>query len=154
MGRVATTIDGAENGVTVAQSYQGISNRTFVDPDLIASIDIKKGADSGSRGIAGTVAMRTLSADDVVKPGEKVATDGEVATFLGLASAPPIAEAMAVARDLALAEEAGARIHFRQLSTAPIIMRAAIGQCGIECAISRKNGPPAWRAMKSLARSV
>lgn len=71
MGRVATTIDGAENGVTVAQSYQGISNRTFVDPDLIASIDIKKGADSGSRGIAGTVAMRTLSADDVVKPGEK-----------------------------------------------------------------------------------
>jgi dihydroorotase len=47
-----------------------------------------------------------------------VATDGEMASRLGLASAPAIAEAMAVARDLMLAEETGARLHFRQLSTA------------------------------------
>lgn len=71
MGRVAVTIDGAENGLSVYQGYQGISNRTFVDPDLLAGADIRKGADASSRGIAGTVAMRTLSADDVVKPGEK-----------------------------------------------------------------------------------
>lgn len=70
MGRVAVTIDGAENGLSVYQGYQGISNRTFVDPDLLAGADIRKGADVSSRGIAGTVAMRTLSADDVVKPGE------------------------------------------------------------------------------------
>jgi len=71
MGRVAVTIDGAENGLSVYQGYQGVSNRTFVDPDLLAGADIRKGSDASSRGIAGTVAMRTLSADDVVKPGEK-----------------------------------------------------------------------------------
>ncbi|MGD9837164.1 MAG: TonB-dependent receptor [Afipia sp.] len=70
MGRVAVTIDGAENGLTVYQGYQGISNRTFVDPDLLAGVDIRKGSDASSRGIAGTVAMRTLGADDIVKPGE------------------------------------------------------------------------------------
>lgn len=70
MGRVAVTIDGAENGLSIYQGYQGISNRTFVDPDLLAGVDIRKGSDASSRGIAGTVAMRTLSADDVVKPGE------------------------------------------------------------------------------------
>lgn len=71
MGRVAVTIDGAENGLTMYQGYQGISNRTFVDPDLLAGVDIRKGSDASSRGIAGSVAMRTLGADDVVKPGEK-----------------------------------------------------------------------------------
>jgi len=56
-----------------------------------------------------------------------IATDGETATRLGLASAPAIAEAMAVARDLMLAEETGARLHFRLLSTAPAfdLVRAA-----------------------------
>lgn len=71
MGRVAVTIDGAENNMTVYQGYQGISNRTFVDPDLLAGVDIQKGSDASSRGIAGTVAMRTLSAGDVVKTGDK-----------------------------------------------------------------------------------
>lgn len=47
-----------------------------------------------------------------------VATDGEMATRLGLASAPAIAEAMAIARDLFLVEETGAPIHFRQVTTA------------------------------------
>jgi dihydroorotase len=46
-----------------------------------------------------------------------VATDGEMATRLGLASAPAIAEAMAIARDLMLAEEVRAPIHFRQVTT-------------------------------------
>ena len=56
-----------------------------------------------------------------------VATDGETATRLGLASAPAVAEAMAVARDVALAEAAGARLHVRQLSTAQAfdLVRAA-----------------------------
>ncbi|WP_235679224.1 TonB-dependent receptor domain-containing protein [Aquibium microcysteis] len=70
MGRVATTIDGAENGVTIYQGYQGLSNRTFVDPDFIAGIDITKGADAGAWGNAGSVAMRTVGADDIVKPGD------------------------------------------------------------------------------------
>lgn len=47
-----------------------------------------------------------------------VATEGEYATRMGLPAAPAAAEAMAVARDLTLAEQSGARLHFRQLSTA------------------------------------
>lgn len=69
LGRVAMKVDGAENQVTIYQGYQGISNRSFVDPDLIAGIDIKKGPDVSSSGIAGTVAMRTVDASDIVKDG-------------------------------------------------------------------------------------
>lgn len=47
-----------------------------------------------------------------------VATEGETAMRLGLSAAPAIAEALAIARDLMLAEETGARIHFRQVTTA------------------------------------
>lgn len=50
--------------------------------------------------------------------GGAVATDGEMATRLGLPSAPAAAEALAIARDLILAEETGARLHFRQVTTA------------------------------------
>jgi dihydroorotase len=48
----------------------------------------------------------------------KVATAGETATRLGLSAAPSSAEAMAIARDLALVEQSGARLHFRQVTTA------------------------------------
>lgn len=88
MGRVAVTVDGAENNMTVYQGYQGISNRTFVDPDLLAGVDIQKGSDASSRGIAGTVAMRTLSADDVVKAGEK--WGGWVKSGFGTNTATPV----------------------------------------------------------------
>ena len=57
-------------------------------------------------------------AEDGGLAGEAVATAGEMATRLGLASAPAEAEALAVARDIALAELAGARLHFRQITTA------------------------------------
>lgn len=70
LGRVNVKVDDAENQVTVYQGYQGISNRTFVDPDLIAGIDITKGADAASSGIAGTVSMRTLDASDIVEAGK------------------------------------------------------------------------------------
>ncbi|MFZ5704243.1 MAG: dihydroorotase [Pseudomonadota bacterium] len=46
-----------------------------------------------------------------------VVTEGEYATRMGLPAAPAIAEAMAVARDIMLAEQSGARLHFRQLTT-------------------------------------
>lgn len=47
-----------------------------------------------------------------------VATEGEMALRLGLPASPAIAEAMAIARDLALVELTGARVHFRQVTTA------------------------------------
>lgn len=47
--------------------------------------------------------------------------EGLVATRLGLPGIPSAAEAVAVARDLALAEHTGARVHFRGLSTAEAV---------------------------------
>ncbi len=47
-----------------------------------------------------------------------VATEGEYATRLGLAAAPASAESVAIARDLALAREAGAALHIPCVSTA------------------------------------
>jgi len=52
-------------------------------------------------------------AEDSGLAGSAVATAGEMATRLGLPSAPAEAEALAVARDIALAEMAGARLHLR-----------------------------------------
>jgi dihydroorotase len=57
-------------------------------------------------------------AEDEGITGSAVATAGEMATRLGLPSAPAEAEALAIARDIALAEMAGARLHFRQVTTA------------------------------------
>ncbi|WP_374414850.1 dihydroorotase family protein [Novosphingobium colocasiae] len=57
-------------------------------------------------------------AEDAGVVGKAVATTGEMATRLGLPAAPAEAEALAIMRDLALAEMAGARIHFRAVTTA------------------------------------
>ena len=78
-------------------------------------------------------------AEDGGLAGQAVATAGETATRLGLASAPAIAEAMAVARDIALAEETGARLHFRQLSTTAafdLVRRAKQRGVRISCGVT------------------
>lgn len=66
-------------------------------------------------------------AEDAGLTGAAVATAGEMATRLGLPSAPAEAEALAVARDIALAELTNARLHFRQVTTAAALnlVRAA-----------------------------
>ncbi len=56
--------------------------------------------------------------EDTGVAGHAVATAGETATLLGLSSAPVVAETLAIARDLLLAEESGAHVHFRQVTTA------------------------------------
>jgi dihydroorotase len=79
-----------------------------------------------------------VHAEDEGLVGNAVATDSEIATRLGLASAPAVGEAMAIARDIALAEETGAHVHFRQVTTAAgfALVRAAKARgvrvtCGI-----------------------
>lgn len=66
-------------------------------------------------------------AEDGALTGHAVATAGEMATRLGLPSAPSEAESLAVARDIALAELSGARLHLRQVTTAAALdlVRAA-----------------------------
>ncbi len=103
--------------------------------ESLAEIALMK--DAGARGIAtgrswiadSGVMLRLLQyaamldmpviahAEDAALTGDAVASSGEMATRLGLSSAPPQAEAIAIARDMALAEMAAARIHFRQVTT-------------------------------------
>ena len=56
-------------------------------------------------------------AEDSGLVGTAAATAGDMATRLGLPSAPAEAEALAIARDIALTEIAGARLHIRQVTT-------------------------------------
>ncbi|WP_029625311.1 dihydroorotase [Sphingomonas sp. PAMC 26605] len=63
------------------------------------------------------LAVITHAEDGGVTAGA-VATAGETATRMGLPSAPAIAEALAIARDLMLTEETGAMLHIRQVTTA------------------------------------
>ncbi len=69
-------------------------------------------------------------AEDGGLAGHAVATASEMASRLGLPSAPAEAEALAVARDIALAELTGARLHIRQVTTraALDLVRAAKGR--------------------------
>jgi dihydroorotase len=69
-------------------------------------------------------------AEDAGLAGNAAATASEMATRLGLPSAPAESEALAVARDLALAEMTGARLHLRQVTTraALDLVRAAKGR--------------------------
>lgn len=59
-----------------------------------------------------------VHSEDAGLAGNAVATESETATLLGLSSASPVTEALAIARDLMLAEESGAHVHFRQVTTA------------------------------------
>ena len=68
---------------------------------------------------AGDLGLTVVShAEDGGATGNAVATSGETATRMGLPAAPAIAEALAIARDLMLAEDTGAALHFRQVTTA------------------------------------
>ena len=78
-------------------------------------------------------------AEDAGLVGHAVATEGETATRLGLPSAPASAEALAIARDLILAEETGARLHFRQVTTAAgfdLVRRAKARGLPVTCGIT------------------
>ena len=63
------------------------------------------------------LAVITHAEDGGVTVGT-VATAGETATRMGLPAAPAIAEPLAIARDVMLAEETGAALHIRHVTTA------------------------------------
>jgi dihydroorotase len=58
-----------------------------------------------------------VHSEDAGLAGNAVATAGETATLLGLSGSSAMTEALAISRDLLLAEESGAHIHFRQVTT-------------------------------------
>lgn len=96
------------------------------------------------------VAVVTHAEDGGLSAGA-VATAGETATRLGLPAAPAIAEALAIARDLMLAEETGARLHIRQVTTAAgfdLVRAAKRRGVAVTCGIS-----PAYLHLSDIAVS-
>jgi dihydroorotase len=78
-------------------------------------------------------------AEDGGLAGEAAASAGEIATRLGLPAAPAEAEALAIARDIALAELAGARLHIRQVTTArgfSLVCTAKARRLAVTCGIT------------------
>ncbi|SCW39359.1 dihydroorotase [Sphingobium faniae] len=78
-------------------------------------------------------------AEDSGLTGKAVATSGETATRLGLPHAPACAEAMAIARDIMLARETGAAVHFRLVTTKAgfdVIRSAKAEGLRVTCGIS------------------
>lgn len=76
MGRVAVTVDGATNAMTTYHGYQGVSNRSYIDPDFIGGVAVEKGPSMGTTGagaIGGTVSIRTIDAADIIPEGQKSA---------------------------------------------------------------------------------
>lgn len=114
----------------LAAATHGLGGTELAEMAINASAGAM-GVATGRRWIADSGVMRRVlayaadlgftvvtHAEDGGLTGNAVASEGETATRLGLPSAPACAEALAVARDLVLAEETGARLHFRQLTTA------------------------------------
>ncbi len=114
----------------LAAATRGLEGRELAELALMQEAGAK-GIATGRRWIADSgVMLRLLQyaamlglvvvthAEDGALTGEASATAGEIATRLGLPAAPAEAEALAIARDIALAELAGARLHIRQVTTA------------------------------------
>lgn len=114
----------------LAAATRGLEGRELAELALMQDAGAR-GIATGRRWIADSgVMLRLLQyaamlglvvvthAEDGGLAGEAAATAGEIATRLGLPAAPAEAEALAIARDIALAELAGARLHIRQVTTA------------------------------------
>ncbi|WP_332604933.1 TonB-dependent receptor [Acinetobacter sp. ESBL14] len=72
-GRVPVVIDGSLQSSHTFRGYQGESDRTYIDMDLISQIEVEKGASRAKfnvGGIGGIVKMRTLSVNDILLPNQ------------------------------------------------------------------------------------
>lgn len=114
----------------LAAATRGLEGKDLGEMAINASVGARAIA-TGRKWISDAGAMRKVlayakdcgltliaHAEDEGLTAGAVATEGLTATLLGLPAAPAIAEALAIARDTMLAEETGAAIHFRQVTTA------------------------------------
>jgi dihydroorotase len=114
----------------LAAATRGLEGRELAEVALMKEAGAR-GIATGRRWIADSgVMLRLLQyaamldlvvvthAEDAALVGDAAATAGEIATRLGLPAAPAEAEALTIARDIALSELAGARLHIRQVTTA------------------------------------
>ena len=73
-GRAPVIIDGTEQAIVVNRGYKGVSNRSYIDPSLIAGVQALKGPVSVrevNSQSGGAVVIKTLGAADILRPGER-----------------------------------------------------------------------------------
>ncbi|MDV3435484.1 TonB-dependent receptor [Stenotrophomonas sp. C2852] len=73
-GRVPVSIDGGEQALTVWRGYNGVSNRNYIDPNLMGGIQVIKGPGlvrDVHSGIGGALVIKTIDVDDIVEAGER-----------------------------------------------------------------------------------
>lgn len=147
----------------IAAATQGLAGKDLAEMAINAAAGARA-VSTGRRWIADSGVMRRVlayardcgltviaHAEDGGLTDGAVATDGETAMRLGLPSAPAVAEALAIARDIALAEDSGARLHFRQVTTAAgfdLIRRAKQRGLPVTCGIT-----PAHLLLSDIATS-
>lgn len=135
----------------LAAATRGLEGRELAELALMKDAGAR-GIATGRRWIADSgVMLRLLQyaamlglvvvthAEDGGLTGDAAATAGEIATRLGLPAAPAEAEALAIARDIALAELAGARLHIRQVTTArgfALVREAKAHGLAVTCGIT------------------
>ncbi len=135
----------------LAAATRGLEGRELAEIALMKDAGAR-GIATGRRWIADSgVMLRLLQyaamldlvvvthAEDGGLTGEAAATAGEIATRLGLPAAPAEAEALAIARDIALAELASARLHIRQVTTSKgfaLVREAKARGLAVTCGIT------------------
>ena len=123
MAEIALMKDAGARAVATGRHWIGNSGVMLRIMQYCAALDMPLFVHSEDSGIAGNAA----------------ATAGPTATLLGLAAAPAMAEALAISRDLMLAEESGAQLHFRQVTTAKgleLIRAAKASGLNVTCGIT------------------
>lgn len=77
-GRAPLTIDGTEQALTVWRGYNGVSNRNYIDPNLIGGIQVVKGPGlvrDVRTGLGGAMVVKTLDVDDILDEGQDFGVD-------------------------------------------------------------------------------
>ena len=123
----------------IAAATRGLEGRVMTELDLLARSGAVAFSDDGKTIMDGGVMRRVLEysrlvkrpvivhAEDRTLVGDGVVNEGPVSTRLGLPGNPAAAEAVHVARDLILADLAGAHLHVAHVSTGAAVdlIRAA-----------------------------
>ncbi len=123
-------LSGASRVRVVAAVTRGRAGETLTDAAALAALGVVGFSDDGAAvptarlARAALAALRPLGlplvehAEDHSLAAGTVMRAGPIASRLGLPGWPPSAELIVVERDIALAEETGARLHLTHLSTA------------------------------------
>jgi dihydroorotase len=113
-GALTQGLDGQQISEMVALSQAGCAVMSQADRPILNTLVLRRAMEYAATFGLGVF----LRPQDPFLRDNGCAHEGQVSARLGLPGIPAAAETVALARDLALAEQTGARVHFRGLSCA------------------------------------